>query len=435
MNIVILGAGSIGSYLATVLSEEGHDVIVIDKDPKALERVGTAADIATRLGSGTDWRLLEELKEYSPDLFIAVSSDDETNLAACAVAKNLGYPKTIARVRGSAFLDDRKLDFHKLFSVDHILGTERIIAEDIFKCILHPGNLSVEHFAHGDAQMRTIVIPEDYADRGKTLSELHLNDDLLIGLIRRKIENGKKMIIFPKGQDQLLPGDEATVVGKSAVMDNLNLVFGIGKKKIDSAVVIGGSGVARHLIKLLLDHKIKVKIIEQDEKKCEELAHLFPSALILSHGTDLNFLIEERVDTADIFIACTHSHENNILASILGKQAGCKDVIALVSDETVIPLLQRLEISYALSERECITRRVQLILHNETFISWASLYDNQASIMEVKISSDSNLVGLPIVDLSAKLPKNLLIAMIKITKMGLLSRKEAMSWLLGIQQL
>ncbi len=404
MNIVILGAGNIGSYLATVLSQEGHDVIVIDKDYKALERISMAADIAARVGSGTDWRLLEEIKDFSPEFFIAVSSDDETNLASCAIAKNLGYPKTIARVRGRGFLDNRRLDFHKLFGVDHILGTERVIAEDIFKCILNPGNLAVENFAHGAVQMRTIVIPENYRDSGKSLAQTQLNDDLLIGLIRRKIEGKEKKIIFPKGQDLLLPGDEATVVGKSDVMDDLHRIFGLPKKSIDSAVLIGGSGVAAHLVQRLLEHKIKVKIIEQDEAKCENLARLFPSVIILNHdGTDLNFLKEECVGASDIFIACTHSHETNVLAAILGKQAGCREVIALVSDESVIPL----------SERESITRRIRLILHDKTFISWASLYDNQANIMEVRISSDSSLVGMPISHLSVALPKNLLIAMIK----------------------
>jgi trk system potassium uptake protein len=414
MNIVILGAGNIGSHLAFVLSEEGHDVIVIDKDFKALEKIGMAADIATRMGSGTDWRLLEEIKDFSPDFFIAVSCNDETNLASCAVAKNLGYPKTIARVRGRAFLDNRRLDFQKLFCVDHILGTERIIAEDIFKCILNPGNLAVENFAHGAVQMRTIVIPDDYRDRGKSLAQVHLNDDLLIGLIRRKIEGEQKTIIFPKGQDLLLPGDEATIVGKSAVMDNLHPIFGIVNKTIESAVLIGGSGVAMHLVQRLIQHKIKVKIIEEDEEKCQQLSRLFPSAIILNqNGTDLHVLKEERVELSDILITCTSSHETNILAAISGKQAGCRQVLALVSDESVIPLLQRLEISYALSERQSITRCIQLILHDETLISWASLYDNKANIMEVKISSASRLVGIPISDLSSSLPRNLLIAMIK----------------------
>ncbi|HEY2811228.1 MAG TPA: Trk system potassium transporter TrkA [Rhabdochlamydiaceae bacterium] len=414
MNIVILGAGSIGSYLASTLSGEGHDVILIDREYKALERIGLYSDIAIRMGSGTDPQLLEEVKEFSPHFFIAVSSEDETNLTACAIAKNLGYPKTIARIRQRAFLDNCPLDIQRLFCVDHILGTERIIAEDILKCILHPGSLAVENFAHGAVQMRTIVIPENYPDQGKPLAQVHLNDDLLIGLIRRKITGESGTIIFPKGQDLLLPGDEATVVGKLDVMEDLQGIFGLVKKFVRTAVIIGGSGVAIHLAQRLLKHKIKVKIIEQDEGKCAQLAALFPKAIILNHeGTDFAFLKEESVDSADIFIACTSSHETNILAAILGKQAGCCDVIALVSDESAIPLLQRLDISYSLSEKGSIARRIQIILHDETFISWASLYDNQARIMEVKISSHSELIGMPICDLSSALPKNLLIAMIK----------------------
>lgn len=413
MNIVILGAGSFGSYLAGALSEEGHNIIVIDHDAKALEKVGVCADIAVRLGSGTDWHILEDILEFSPDFFIAMSCDDETNLTACAIAKKLGYPKTIARIRNVTFLDNRRVDFQQLFGVDHILGTERIVASDIFKCIVNPGNLAVENFAHGAVQMRTIVIPDHYRECGKPLADVPSHSDFLIGLIRRKGEGGKA-IIFPKGHDHLLPGDECTVVGKTADMLNLHQVFGISKKSIHSAVVIGGSGVAVHLISLLLGEKIKVKIIEKEEKKCEELSRLFPSAIILNHdGTDLQFLKEERIDASDIAIACTHSHEVNILAAILAKQAGCKEVIALVSDESVSPLLQKLEISYALSERESISRRIQVILHHNTFISWASLYENQAKIMEVKISSESELVGTPIADLKSMLPKNLLIAMIE----------------------
>lgn len=415
MNIVIMGAGSIGSFLASVLSKEGHNVIVIDNDHRALEKIAQTADIATRLGSGTDWRLLEEIKEHSPDFFIAMSSNDETNLTACAIAKKLGYPKTVARIFQNTFLDSTKINFHRLFSVNHILGTELIVAQEIFKCIMNPGNLAIENFAHGAVQMQTITIPENFSQKGKPLAEVRSMDNLLMVLIRRKSNGEKQSIIFPKGQDVLLPGDEATVIGKTTVMQSLHNIFGImNKTAVRSAVIAGGSGVAIHLIKLLVEHKISVKIIEQDEQKCSMLARLFPSAVVLNHeGTDLDFLKEEQVNLADVFIACAKLHETNILTAILGKQIGCKEVITLVSDDSVIPLLQKFKISYALSERASITRRVHVILHDDTFISLASLYDNQAKVMEVKISQDSKIVGRPICKLSSSFPKNFLIAMVK----------------------
>ena len=262
MNIVILGAGSVGSYLATVLSEEEHNVIIIDRDPRALERMARSADVATRLGSGTDWRLLEDLLELSPDLFIAMSSDDTTNLVACTIAKNLGYPKTVARLRQSSFLDHFQTfrHFNRLFAVDHILGTEMIVAHDLFNAILNPGNIAIENFAHGTVQMRTMIIPENFEYAGKPLASVHISDHLLVGLIRRKAA-AQESIIFPRGQDHLLPGDEATFIGEAHTMHQLPSLFGIAAKKIHSVVLVGGGGIAHHLCRLLLEQNIAVKVL------------------------------------------------------------------------------------------------------------------------------------------------------------------------------
>lgn len=126
-----------------------------------------------------------------------MSSDDETNLVACTMAKNLGYSKTVARIRQSAFLDHSRLEFGRIFFVDHLLGTELIVAHDLFKHIVNPGHLAVESFAHGAVQMRTVVIPEKFQFTGVPLSKVDFSDNLLIGLIRRKIGT-KETVIFPK---------------------------------------------------------------------------------------------------------------------------------------------------------------------------------------------------------------------------------------------
>ncbi|HUD01955.1 MAG TPA: Trk system potassium transporter TrkA [Rhabdochlamydiaceae bacterium] len=414
MNIVILGAGTIGSYLAAKLAEEEHNVIVVDRDPKALEKIARSADVATRLGSGTDWRLLEELTELSPDLFIAMSSDDETNLVACTMAKNLGYGKTVARIRQGSFLDHSRLEFGRLFFVDHLLGTELIVAQDIFKHIVNPGHLAVESFAQGAVQMRTVIIPSNFQYSGVPLAQVKLTNNLLIGLIRRKLAGGKETFIFPKGQDHLIPGDEATLIGETQAMQRLGDIFGLPKKAIKSVVLVGGSGVVIHLCRLLEQQKIDVKIIEQDEAKCHRLAQLFPFVTIFNHdGTDFAFLKEQRVENADLFVACTQSQETNILAAALARQAGCEQVLALVSEEGFAPLLQQLGIAHTLSERASIARRIRSILQGASIVSIASLYENQAKIMEIKISPESGIVGSPLSDLSSTLPQDFLIAMIE----------------------
>ncbi len=414
MHVVILGAGSFGSYLAETLSQKGYSITLIDHDPKALERVGRSADIATRLGSGTDYKILEELLETNPDFFIAMSAADETNLVACRIAKKLGYPKTAARIRQNFLLSSEEWDIGALFAVDHVIGTEWIIAKDIFKLIIHSGTLALESFAKGHVQMRTVIIPEDFKEAGKSLESLLLSDNLLVGLIRRKIGESSPKIIFPKGQDHLLPGDEATLIGIPSEIQALSQRFEIKKKKVQSAVLIGGSGVAVNLCKLLIAQNISVKIVEQNEERCRELASLFPDVTILNHdGTDFSFLEEERVSAADVVVSCTSSHEKNILAAALAKQVGCQEVVALICDESCLPLLKQLGINHTLSERASVAARVQGLLYDKSVVSIASLHENQAKIMEVKISSDSTLTKTPISALKGSLPPNFLIALLE----------------------
>lgn len=413
MNIVILGAGTIGSYLAGKLAVAEHNVIVIDRDPKALEKIGRAADVATKLGSGTDWRLLEELSEEAIDFFIAMSSDDETNLVACTIAKNLGFKKTVARIRQNTFLDHSHLEFGRLFFVDHLLGTELLVAHDLFKQIMNPGDVATQSFANGSVQMRTVVIPGSFQYTGLPLSIINLNSSMLVGLIRRKIANEEQQIIFPKPHDHLLPGDEATVIGKTEAMHQISELFGLSKKQVRSVAIVGGSGIVINLCHLLAKQKIAIKIIEENEDQCRRLSQLFPNATILNHdGTDLAFLKEEEIAHADCFIACTHSQETNILVGALARQAGCKQVMAVVSEEGFAPLLEQLGITHTLSQRASIARSIHSILQDAA-VFVASLHDNLATIMEVKVSSDSGIVGTPISDLTATFPHDFLIAVIE----------------------
>lgn len=417
MNIVILGAGSIGSYLASVLSHEHHNVVVIDRDGKALERLGRTADIATRCGSGTDWKVLKELQDISPDFFIAMTSDDETNLVACSVAKALGYPKTAARIRKNYFLQDDSPDFNYLFCVDYMLDTERIVANEIFRRLINPGNLVVESFAHGAVQMRTIIVPDGFTEKEIPLSKLQILDDFLVGLILRKRKGKTAELIVPKGQDFLLPYDEVTIIGKTADMRRLNQIFGLPSKTVTSATIVGASDIAEQLIPLLQQQKISIKLIERDEQICRDFARKFPAVTIFNHdATDLHFL-EEEVASSDAFITCTDSSETNILVSILGKQAGCQGGIALVSDEYMTPLLHEFQITHAPSEKVSLTRHIEVILHKDSLLSLTTLCENRISVLELKVSKNSSLINKPLSELSHALPKDLLIAMTK-TKQG-----------------
>jgi trk system potassium uptake protein len=414
MNIVILGAGNKGSYLAKILAQEEHNVFVIDKDINALKKLSEEADVATIYGDAFNWKVLDDLIENNPSLFIAITGNDAANLLACSIAKNLGYPQTIARVKEMGFLSRSRLDFGRLFFVDYFLGAEMLTAHNILKNILNPEDIGIENFAHGAIQMRTIVLSECWKNTDVPLSKLELPKELIISLIRRKSSSGDEEIIFPTGNDFLLPHDEITVVGETKIMYELHSIFNCPKRAINTVVLVGGSSIALNLAKILEKLKIKTKIIEKDEKRCAELSQIiFDTTIINQDGTNIDFLETEQVKNADIFIACTKDDKTNLLVSLIGKQIGCKKILALISDVSLSPLLRELNVNFILSERVNIANKILSIIHSEKIISIASLCENQAKVLEIKVSSNSELVGIPLVDLRGRLPKKLIVAAIE----------------------
>jgi trk system potassium uptake protein TrkA len=280
MRIAILGAGSTGSYIASILSEKKHDVTLIDRDGKLLEQIGRSHDVATLHAALPNVNALQELGETSPDLFFAATGSDETNLAACSVAKKLGFKKTAARVKSREYLDRSKLDWGQIFQIDYFIGAEVLAAQGLFEALIHAGDVAVEHFAHGAIQMRTFLIPLLW-DRGAIpIRDLALPEELIVGLIRRKtIEEDK--ILFPHGEDFILPGDEATIVGKVKAMEQLHEIFRYPEHKVRSVVIVGGTAVAIHLSHFLNAQKISVRLIEESEEQCERLAEELPNVTII----------------------------------------------------------------------------------------------------------------------------------------------------------
>lgn len=259
--------------------------------------------------------------------------------------------------------------------------------------------------------MRTISIPERWDQGGSFIRDLDLPETLIAGLIRRKTADGEK-IIFPHGDDHILPGDELTVVGEAKIMHRLHELFHFPEFRVRSIVLFGGTAVAEHLAYFLAHQHVFVRIVEADEKRCEELAKRLPHATIINRdGSDPQLFHSERIQDADAIVSCTPNDGANFLIASLGKELGCKKAIALISDANYSPLLKKAGILPALSAQINVANRILSIVHQETILSVASLCQDQAKIVELKISPSSSLLGIPLSDL--KLPNDLLIAVIE----------------------
>lgn len=421
MNIVIVGAGELGRYIAMLLSKEEHNIIIIDKDPKQIESVTQNIDVAARLGSGTDWQLLDDLFELAPDLLIAVTDNDETNLVACAIAKQLGYPRTIARVQNTRYLNRTRLDFGRIFDVDYFVGPETLVANDILKYMMSPGSLLVENFAHGAVQLKTMEVPDKWRKVGHALNDLDLPAGIMIGLIEREtgekvggITTGKREVIFPHGSDHLMARDEVTFIGETNAIAEIHHFFGISAKSVRTVVIVGGSLTAINLAKLLEPRDISVTIIERDYERCSVLAEALPHCIILNHdGTDIDFLRSEKVGNADIFVSCTNHDEVNLMAAMLAKEVGTPKAVAILKNPSYGAFAAQLGISHTVSPKISAANHILSQIFSGTVRSLVSLYDNQAEIIEVNVSMNSSIVGIPLNELGPLLPSNFLIAMIQ----------------------
>ncbi|MFZ0565015.1 MAG: Trk system potassium transporter TrkA [Chlamydiales bacterium] len=422
MNIIVIGASDIGVHLVTIFSQRNYGIILIDKNPYKLEQLARDLDVAIRLGSGTDWELLEELMELSPDLLVALTNHDETNLAACTIAKNLGYPQTVARVRSNKYFLKSRLSFERLFCVDYLIGPERLTADTISNMILIPDSIHTENFAHGSVQMRTVSVPSRWKRAGVPLAnrkELELPERLMVGLICRETSrkargSEKEHLIFPHGKDALQSDDEVTFVGESEAMKKLHKFFGIPQKIPKSVMIVGGSLIGINLARKLQEHNIRISMLDRDFNKCRYLSEILPNTTVINRdGTDYRFLQSEKVEGVDIFVACTRDDEVNFLAATVAHDLGIQKVIISLTDTSYQPLLDRLGIAHAASPRITASNRILSIARERMVVSVVSKYNNQAEIMEVKVSSASKIAGIPIKHLGPELPQDLLIAMIQ----------------------
>lgn len=413
MNIVIVGVGDVGLYIATLLSKQKHNVILIDKDKAKLEELTWQMDVAIQQGSGTDWQLLDRLLEMKPDLFLALTDQDEVNLTACSMAKHLGYSRTIARVRNQSFLNHVRLDFARLFNVDYFISPELLVAYDLYKYIVSPGSLAFENFAHGEVQMRTLHVPPTW-NYHQPLANLRLPKGIIVALIYRQQPNAEPRLIFPHGSDCILPGDHVTLIGKRHPMSDIHRFFGIESKKGKHIFIVGGSLVGINLAKILLEHNMQVSLIEKDPAHCLELAKELPQCRIMQQdGTNLDFLMSERLEPSDYFIMCTCNDELNVLGTLLAKEAGCQNVALILSNNRFLPLVHDLGIDHVVSPKLTVANQVIALATSKSISSLVSLYENEAEILEIKVSLYSQIVGIPLADIGPRLPKDFLIAMIQ----------------------
>lgn len=405
MNIFIAGGGRVGFHLARLLAGENHDITVIESDPNQLEHIDYALDVSTIAGNAADVLLLKSADVGAADLFLATTGDDEINLIASTTAKGLGASQVVARVHNTTYTESDIL-YETIMGIDYILSPEALTSHEIFTYIQNPGMVAMESFGRGLVQMLQMRVARVPLQAGQTLKDLSLPHGVLLGVISR---NGR--VEIPRGSSTLEEHDVVTLIGHKEQMAQTQSLFQGVEVRHDKVVIMGGSQIGLNLAKMLENHGKAVKIFDWNMNRCKELAAaLKKTKVVCRDATSRVSLEQEHVDGADIFVSATRDDERNIMASVLAKEVGVKETLAVVHQPDFAPLVTKLGIDHAVTPRACIANRILKLVNQKRVSSLAVLEEGQIEILELKVDGNSPVLGSRLSEV--KFPPNCLVASI-----------------------
>lgn len=406
MNIVILGAGQVGSSLARNLANEDNDITIIDTEVAALRELREKLDVNTRLGQASHPDVLEQANVNDADMLIAVTNSDEVNMIACQIAYSLfRTPTRIARVRASGYLQHQELFKPELIPVDVLISPEQLITDYIYRLISNPGTNQVLDFADGRVRLVSVKAFHEGPLVGHEIQEIsdHLPEvKVRVAAIFR---DGKA--ILPNGNTVIEANDEIFVISTAqhvrAVVSELRSV----DKPYRRIMIAGGGNIGRRLAKALEEGKgYKVKIIEKYPEVATELAETLNKSIVLEgDAADEALLLEENIDDIDIFCALTNDDEANILSAMLAKRLGARKVMSLVNRTGYVDLVESANIDLAVSPQQITIGALLTHIRSGDVVSVHSLRKGAAEVIEVVAHGDaknSRVVGRKRADL--KLP-------------------------------
>jgi trk system potassium uptake protein TrkA len=403
VKIIILGAGQVGRTAAYHLSrEEANDVTVVDQNEEILRDLQDRLDIRTVNGNASSPRVLEAAGIASTDILVALTNSDEVNMLACQVAWTLyRTPKKIARVRSADYAERDTLFGENGVAVDVWISPEQLVTEYVARLIRYPGALQVLDFADGRVRLVGIRALQGGPLVGQALSTLreHIpSADARVAAIYRA---GKS--IKPEGTTVIEDGDEVFFL---AARENIRVVMKEMRREEAPArrVVIAGGGNIGLRLAIELEGKNQVKLIERDSKRARRVSEQLKSTTVL-HGdaADEELLLEENIDSADIFAALTNSEEANILSAMLAKRLGAHKVMALINKPSYAELIESGSIDVAISPQTVTIGSLLAHVRRGDVVRVHSLRRGAAEALEVVVHGDadsSKVIGRRIEDIS-----------------------------------
>ncbi len=404
MNILIVGAGEVGAYLAKILSKEKNEITVIDIDPDKLQNLRDTLEAQTVEGYGSNVITLQEAGADKADLLLALTNNDETNMLISLLGKGLGAKRSIVRIKKQKLWGKKRYFYRKNIKADLILNSVELVSLEIQKIIREHKGIDIESFADGKILIRNIIIDKESSFTEKNLSSLSLPPATLVSLIIRK-----ESFIIPRGDTVLKEGDHILVLGKPEGIEQFENLTDGSSKEIKNVVILGGGEIGLSLARSLERTKINVKLIENSKLRAKELAALLSeSAVIHGDGTNLELLKEQRVGNADAFVSVCNQDEINLMSCQLAKELGVKKLVALTKKPDYTPIYKSLGIDAPISPRLLMAQSILEFVKSGSFSQLAIIEEGMVEILEMEVLPWTKIRGQKVKD--AGFPKSSMVA-------------------------
>ena len=403
MNIIICGAGRVGSTIAKSLSAQNHSITIIDQSSDDIQKINDSIDVKGIVGMGTFPSVLEKANAKEADMIIAVTQSDEVNMLICQIAHSIfKISKKIARIRSQEYLDRKYINLYDSSNlpIDVIISPEIEVAKSLQRKLEAPGALDNVNFAKNKIRMLEIQINEKCPLVNIPLNKLtKMFPDLeanILGVLRD--EN----FLILKKTDSMKVNDKAYVVINSSQMQRTLLAFGHEEKIAKKILIIGGGNIGFNLAKNIeaIFEDARVKIVENDKKRAELIANQLNNTIVINgDGLDEDVLTEANVEESETVLALTNDDENNIMICVqVEKFSKDKRTIALVSKPNYGLLQPSLKIDDMVDPRMTTVSTILKHVHKGTIQTVYTLLNGEYEIIEAEIIETSELINKSLKD-------------------------------------
>ncbi|MBN2747052.1 MAG: Trk system potassium transporter TrkA [Bacteroidales bacterium] len=398
MNIVVSADGELGFYLTKLLSDENHNITVINDTKDFLDEINNHYDVLTINGDPALISTLEAARVDRADLFISVLHQETPNLLTAILAKKMGAKKTIARVSNTENLKKEKRQFYNDLGINNLVSPENIASKEIVRLLKNSAAEEIFDFSEGKLSLMLIRLDEKALVINKSLTEIAKENPNL--QFRAVAVHRKGKTIIPNGNNRFLSGDLAYIITKPEGMDQVLTLGGKGRKEIKNVMIVGGGRIGRLTAKRLQDI-MNIKLLEIDMNRCDALCDELRNTMIIrGDSRDMTLLEEEGISAMDAFISLTNDTETNILTCLLAKQLGVTKTIALVENIDYINIAQNVNIDTIINKKLIAASYIDNFTLSPNITSSKVLNGVEAEALEFIVEEDAAVTKRPIKNLN-----------------------------------